>query len=325
MSIKDDVLAELEKNRGTHISGSELAVRLGVSRNAVWKSIKQLEKQGYDIEAVTNKGYCLLVSNDILSRQSIEKYLEVKNVIIETYDSVGSTNSILREKADEEAPEWTVVIANEQTKGRGRMGRFFYSPKDTGIYMSILLRPKISAYKSINITTCAAVAVARALETDTEIKAGIKWVNDIYVGDKKVCGILTEATTDIEDGTLKYVILGIGINIFPPEEDFPVDIKNIASSVFDRNIGDKDYRASIVAGIINNLSKLYSDIEKASFYEEYKKRSFLLGKEVYIIKKDGNEEVLAVDLDKDFGLIVQKKDGSRQHLNSGEVSVRKIT
>lgn len=324
MSIKEDVLAELEKNKGVHISGSELAIRLGVSRNAVWKSIKQLEKQGYEIEAVTNKGYCLLVSNDILSRQSIEKYLKVENITIETYDSVGSTNSILREKADEDAPEWTVIIANEQTKGRGRMGRFFYSPKDTGIYMSVLLRPKISAYKSINITTCAAVAVARAIENDTEIKADIKWVNDIYVGDKKVCGILTEATTDIEDGTLKYVILGIGINVFPPEEEFPEEIKSIATSVFDKKITDRDYKAGIVAGIINNLSELYRDIESASFYDEYKERSFILGKKIYIIRKDGNEEALAVGLDKEFGLIVEKKDGTRQHLNSGEVSVRKI-
>ena len=139
---------------------------------------------------------------------------------IKTYKTLESTNSLLKLDAEAEAPTGTIVISEEQTKGRGRMGRSFYSPGNTGIYMSILLRPKISAYESLSITTCAAVAVAEAIEMNSNKKAEIKWVNDIFVNNKKVCGILTEASLDLENGGLRYAILGIGINVFAPRKAF---------------------------------------------------------------------------------------------------------
>ena len=280
----------MEKNKGKHISGEELAESLNVSRNSVWKAIKQLEKQGYSIVAVTNKGYCLLNSNEILSKQSIEKYLHSENVQIEIFKTVTSTNSLMKEKAESGAKEWTVIVADEQTLGRGRMGRSFYSPPNTGIYMSVLLRPALPANQSIYITTCAAVAVAKAIEINTGVEAKIKWVNDIFIENKKVCGILTEGTTDIENGELKYVVLGIGINVFPPEELFPTEIKDVATSIFEKDMHDKDYRSKIIADIINDLMEMYPELPQKKFFDDYKKRSFILGEKINIIRKNSSEE-----------------------------------
>ena len=185
MSVKDEVLKELENNKGDYISGGQLADNLGVSRNSVWKAIKALEKSGYEINAIPNKGYCLAEKNDILSSYSIKQHLKNPHLDISVFSSVTSTNTILKEMAEQGAKEGTVIIAEEQTAGRGRTGKQFYSPKGTGIYISILLRPDIPAEESLFLTTSAAVATARAIEDVSDKRALIKWVNDIYLEDKK--------------------------------------------------------------------------------------------------------------------------------------------
>ena len=212
MSVKDEVLKELENNKGDYISGGQLADNLGVSRNSVWKAIKALEKSGYEINAIPNKGYCLAEKNDILSSYSIKQHLKNPHLDISVFSSVTSTNTILKEMAEQGAKEGTVIIAEEQTAGRGRTGKQFYSPKGTGIYISILLRPDIPAEESLFLTTSAAVATARAIEDVSDKRALIKWVNDIYLEDKKTCGILTEGAFNVETGKLDYAIVGIGIN-----------------------------------------------------------------------------------------------------------------
>ena len=185
MSVKDEVLKELENNKGDYISGGQLADNLGVSRNSVWKAIKALEKSGYEINAIPNKGYCLAEKNDILSSYSIKQHLKNPHLDISVFSSVTSTNTILKEMAEQGAKEGTVIIAEEQTAGRGRTGKQFYSPKGTGIYISILLRPDKPAEESLFLTTSAAVATARAIEDVSDKRALIKWVNDIYLEDKK--------------------------------------------------------------------------------------------------------------------------------------------
>ena len=197
MSVKDEVLKELENNKGDYISGGQLADNLGVSRNSVWKAIKALEKSGYEINAIPNKGYCLAEKNDILSSYSIKQHLKNPHLDISVFSSVTSTNTILKEMAEQGAKEGTVIIAEEQTAGRGRTGKQFYSPKGTGIYISILLRPDIPAEESLFLTTSAAVATARAIEDVSDKRALIKWVNDIYLEDKKTCGILTEGAFNV--------------------------------------------------------------------------------------------------------------------------------
>ncbi len=326
MSVKSHVLAVLEENKGKNVSGSKLADELSISRNAVWKAIKALQEEGYTINAVTNKGYCLSDQNDILSEHSIRPYLSdrTKDLRIEVHKSVTSTNSLLKELAASGEAEGKVLIAEEQSCGRGRMGRSFYSPEKTGIYMSILLRPNVTVDDSLFITTAAAVAVARSIEKITASSSTIKWVNDIYCNDKKVCGILTEAGIDFEGGGLEYAVLGIGINVGSPQGGFPDELKTIAAGIFDTNVYESDVRSKLIAEVLNSFFDYYDNLHGKTFLEEYRNRSFLLGKEVNIITGKEIQQGLAYDIDDKARLLVKMPDGEIKVLSSGEVSVRPI-
>ncbi len=326
MKIKDQVLKLLEENKGSALSGEAIAKSLSVSRNAVWKSIKLLKQEGYSISATTNRGYCLEIDNDILSKQSIEGHLSKlsRHCSITVYKSLPSTNSLLKAMAAEGAPEGSVIISEEQTAGRGRLGRSFYSPTGTGIYMSILLIPKFSIHKALFITTAAAVAVARAIEkVFPQKEARIKWVNDIYCDNKKVCGILTESSLDFEGGSFEYAILGIGINVTSPKEDFPEELKNIATSLCSTDSYTSGARSLLAAEILNSFYELYEHLEDESLLREYKSRSLLIGEKITILSREGSIPALALDIDEEFRLKVQLEDGSIKALNSGEVSIRK--
>ena len=322
MDLKHQVLKILESNRGCYINGARLADELYVTRSAVWKAIKALQKDNYRIEAIPNRGYRLLPDNDIVSAESISPYLKpsATHYQLEVRHSVGSTNTIAKEMAAKGAKEGTVIIALEQTHGRGRMGRSFYSPKGSGIYLSVILRPKLSIEDSLLITTCAAVAVARAIETVAAVEAQIKWVNDIYLAGKKVCGILTEASLDFESGGLEFAVVGIGINIAATA--FPDDIKDIAGSIFTEKPKDKPVSSMLVAEILNNISEMTSAITDKKYLDEYRKRSFLIGKDIYVIKGSQTINAKAVDIDDQARLVVEYEDYTKEALNSGEVSVR---
>lgn len=325
MNIKDKTLTFLENNKGNYISGAKLAEELSVSRNSIWKSIKSLQEDGYNICAVTNKGYCLSLDTDILSSQSISKYLskDSDDFNITVYKTLPSTNSAIKDLAIKGYKEGTVIIAEEQTEGRGRFGRKFYSPKGTGIYMSILLRPQISASESFLITTAAAVAVSSAIEAVSGKEAKIKWVNDIYCDNKKVCGILTEASLDLESGGLEYAVLGIGINVKTPEMGFPEEIKDIASEIFDNETFDlKDIRSKLVAEVLEGFWNYYKNIEQKTFLVAYKTRSLLIDKEVFITSRNFSKKAIVLDIDDECRLKVRMEDGSIQFLSSGEVSVK---
>lgn len=321
MSVKDEVLKQLEQHKGEYISGGELALTLNVSRNAIWKSIKNLEKSGYKINAIPNKGYRLATQNDILSCQSIEKYLNC-NLNIEVYKSVSSTNTVLKEMATHGAPHGTVIIAEEQTDGKGRMGKKFYSPAGTGIYLSILLRPDIPAEESLFLTTSAAVATSRAIEDVSDNKAQIKWVNDIYISGKKVCGILTEAAFNIETGKLDYAIVGIGINICFPENGFPEDVKDIATAVFHKADNSTNKRSILIANLLNYFMDYYNNFADKKYVEEYIERSMIIGKEITVINGNFTMDATALEIDDACRLKVRFKDGTEQWLNSGEVSTK---
>ena len=225
MALKDQVLTLLEQYKGSYLSGEEMAEQLGVSRNSVWKAIKQLQTEGHQITGVNRLGYTLDSRNNVLSAPGIQKYLKDPALQITVQSSVTSTNTLLKQAAENGAPEGTVLVAEEQTAGRGRLGRSFYSPAGTGVYFSLVLRPAFSAAESSLITTCAAVAAAGAMEEISGHPTQIKWVNDIYTAGRKVCGILTEAAIDMESGGLQYAVLGIGINLLKPENDFPEEYR----------------------------------------------------------------------------------------------------
>lgn len=231
ISLKDKILEELERNSDVYISGQTLADRFGVSRNAVWKTINQIKEEGCKVASVNNKGYRLISKNDSLSADKILDNMSDASLKLElkVFNSIDSTNNEAKRMTADGFRGNALIVANEQTKGRGRLGRSFYSPKNTGIYMSFLFSTNAKLSGAVLVTTAAAVAVVRAIESLTNIRPMIKWVNDIYIGNKKVCGILTEAVTDVETGSMQSIIIGIGVNI--STEDFPDDIAHTATSL----------------------------------------------------------------------------------------------
>ncbi|QQK08824.1 biotin--[acetyl-CoA-carboxylase] ligase [Miniphocaeibacter halophilus] len=323
MTVKENVLLFLENNKGKFISGNLLANKLDVSRNAIWKAINSLREEGYEIDSVKNKGYCLLEENFILSKQSIGRYLNTYNLDIEVNKTLDSTNDFLKKYAKKNSKEGKIIIAEEQTQGKGRLGKSFYSPANSGIYLSILLKPNLHASQALYITTCAAVAVSKAIDKISGENSQIKWVNDIFLNNKKVCGILTEASFDLEGGSMDYAILGIGLNLTRPSDDFPEDIRDIAGYIFHNDNLPKDYKNKVIAEIINNFFEYYPTIENKEFLKDYKKRSLILNKPIYIFRGAKTEEATALDIDNEFRLKVLKKNGEIEYLSSGEVSIRK--
>lgn len=323
MAIREAVLRELEAHRGEYLSGESLAGRLFVSRNAVWKAIRALREEGYPIDARPNCGYALSSGCRILSAPSVMRYLRAPGVRVQVHGEVSSTNALVRQAAEAGEPEGLLLIASSQTAGRGRRGRSFYSPEGSGLYMSALLRPQLAAQDAVLMTTLAAVAVAEAVEAACGRPAGIKWVNDVYLDGKKVCGILTEASLDCESGALAYAVVGIGINLALPAGGVPEELRAVMGAVFTDGQPEGDAGSRLAAEVWNRFFAAYRRLPDTSFLADYRKRSFLLGQEIEVLRPSGPVPALAVGIDAHAGLVVHYADGAEETLASGEVSVRK--
>lgn len=261
-----------------------------------------------------------------LSTEAIKDLLINKqfyNIIVE--EVVDSTNDIVKDKAELGHNEGLVIISRKQTKGRGRLGRSFYSPSDTGIYMSVLFKPNLDTDKVTLFTTATALAVCKAIRKVTCYDASIKWVNDILMDNKKVCGILTEGKADLSNNKMEYIVVGIGINVEEPKEGFPDDIVDIATSVInnDRKNKDENLVNKLVANILDNLYFYYNDMNLNEEFIRYEYISFssTLGKEINIINGDEVEAARAIGIAENIGLIVKNEKGIRT-LYSGEISIR---
>ena len=323
MAVKNQVLELFESNKGIYFSGEELAQKLSVSRAAVWKAVKVLQADGYSIDAVPNKGYCLSEKTDILSPQGIQKYLlpVCKDVDVQVLPVVSSTMTVMRERAVAGAPEGCIVIANEQTEGRGRRGRSFASPCSSGIYMSLLLRPvHYTSEQAIRITTIAAVAMCETIEEVSDETAQIKWVNDIFIRDKKICGILTEASIDMESGSLEYAIMGIGINVYSPQGGFPAELERIAGALYDTP--QSDLKNRLAAGFINHFMTYYAELDRTDYTEAYRERSMAIGRQVNVLSGTQTRRALVLGIDDDCQLLVRYEDGTEATLSSGEISIK---
>ena len=324
MSLKEKVLLLLKKREGEFLSGQEIALQLEVTRAGVWKAIKALQEEGYPIEAVTNRGYALQSMPDILSAVGIEQELseDSKQLHIQVEKVLDSTNTRLKQMVTEGETRDMVLLAEEQTGGRGRFGRVFFSPQGTGLYMSFLLHPRLHYSEGELLTTAAAVAVAKALEKISGEEAQIKWVNDVWVGGRKVSGILTEASTSLESGQLEYAIIGIGINVKEPVDGFPEELKDIARSVFPNTIKKENLRNQLAGEIINQFMAYYKELRKKEFFKEYKERSFVIGKEISVLRAGTTRKARALEIDDHCHLKVQYEDGTIEYLSSGEISIR---
>ena len=318
MSLKNKVLAVLEENKGKSISGNNIAESVGMTRSAVWKAVKQLRSEGYTILAATNKGYCLTEDNDLLSEQAIAQNLKTREIgrSIDVFKTIDSTNNFAKSLAQLNSEHGKTIIAEVQTQGKGRMGRSFHSPLGLGVYMSIILRPKLSVEHSLLITSCAAVAVAEAIEKVTGLDCKIKWVNDIYVGEKKLCGILTEAAVNVEQGGLDYAVVGIGLNV--NNTTFPKPISDTATSIY-METGEKFSKSLLTAEILNSLEAHLDNIRDKNFIEEYRSRSNLIGRRIEITQNDNVTQAECIGIDEICRLLVRYDNGEEKALMSGTI------
>ncbi|MGL5042547.1 MAG: biotin--[acetyl-CoA-carboxylase] ligase [Culicoidibacterales bacterium] len=318
MKTKDKILEILISTDSNYISGEEIATKLGLSRNAVWKQIQTLKSEGYDIISHTPKGYLLNKNTNKLCPHLIalktNKQLDFSDIHI--FDTLASTNQTAKEMAVANAKTNSLIIANTQTAGKGKMGKHFFSPSDTGIYMSFIIRPNITIYESTLLTAATAVAVTQAIENTCKLSPKIKWVNDIYINGKKACGILTEAATDFENGIVDYIIIGIGINCYT--KLFPPSLLQSATSLFTTNTLIHPTRNDLIAEIFTNLAAILTTFPHGNFIQTYKEKSFLTNK---IVTLADNTEVLVLGIDDDCRLIIKHSSGQISHLHSGDIQL----
>jgi BirA family biotin operon repressor/biotin-[acetyl-CoA-carboxylase] ligase len=323
-----EMLAILQKASGNYVSGEYLSQCLGITRAAIWKRMAVLKKEGFVIEASTRKGYRLCEQTRPYGRLSVQQGLVTRSFgrELKFLETVDSTNNYLKQMAYEGAPEGTVVLADEQTAGRGRLGRSFLSSPGKGIWMSLLLRPELHPSQVHSLTLAASVAVARVLEPLNIPGCGIKWPNDILIGGKKVCGILTEMSAEMD--RVAWVIIGIGLNVNHTAQDFPEDLKELATSLYlSRGIDEFLERSSLAANMINQLEEIYLNyLEKGSSWvvEQWKKYNLTLGKRVRLISTAGEMVGCAEDLLPDGRLILVDDSRQRHEVLSGEISLREL-
>ncbi len=294
--------------------GEQLAEELGVTRAAVWKTIRSLEKDGYAIDAAPNRGYRLLPSG-IADSVGINRYL-TSEWEVEALKETDSTNNVAKARAAEGRTNYAVV-AQSQTAGRGRINRSFCSPRAKGLYLSAVIRPRLTVADCGRITAYAAIATARAVEKLSGAEVSVKWVNDLQINGKKICGILTEGGVGMEGGTLDYAVIGIGVNVL--SSTLPPDVAQVATSVEDETGKRMDVNA-LAAEILNGLSALESEITKPSFIEEYRRRSSVLGKTVLV---NGEYEATVSGINDDCSLTLDV-GGQAVTFSAGEVSVKTV-
>ena len=318
-------ILELLRRQEGFLSGEDIGRELSITRAAVWKGIKKLREEGYEIEAVTNRGYRLTNPETMYNKRELEQGLKTKTMgqSIYFYEETDTTNNRARELALEGAPEGTLVVAEKQTAGRGRRGKVWESPLGTGIWMSLVLRPQIAPAEASVLTLLCGLATAEAIEAETGLSAGIKWPNDILINGKKAVGILTEM--DCEMSEVHFVIPGIGINV--NTASFPPEIAEIATSLY-LECGKTVSRRLLVHKVLERLEEHYETFLRtgsfAAMLEDYRKHCITLGKEVHVL---GREPFFAeaLDITPEGELLVRRADnGKEEVVFSGEVSIRGV-
>lgn len=315
--MDDKILNIFRSSNGEFISGEEISEKLKVSRAAVWKHIDKLRKEGYEITGEPHVGYRLLSAPDKLIPEEISHKLGTKIIgrKIYSYETTDSTNDVAHRLAQSGALEGTAVFSEGQSKGRGRMGRHWVSPKGKGIYFSFILRPDVSPAEAPKITLMSAVAVARAIRKITHLGALIKWPNDILINERKVCGILTEMSAEVN--TVRYIVLGIGINVNTGKGDLPKEATSLKYEA-----GEEIPRVELAQEILRELERQYHIYKEKGFkkiIDEWKGLSHTLGEEVKIVCQNRKIEGTAVDLDSSGALVVRLDTGFTDHITAGDV------
>ncbi len=320
MTTKSRLLSLLEQSRGSFVSGQDAATQLHVSRAAVWKAVQALRAAGLPVEAMPGSGYRLGPDSDFLSPESLRTFLPA-DTPLQLLAETTSTNLVAKQWAMQDAAHGSLVVALCQTSGRGRLGRGFESPAG-GIYMSVVLRPRGEMQATACITAAVAVAVCRAVESLCGIQLSIKWVNDLFFQGKKCCGILTEAASGLETGSLDYMVVGIGLNYTITQAAFSPAVQDIVTSLYPQG-GAPVPRAQLCAEIHAQLLAQFETLATGTFLEEYRRRSLVLDRPVTVLAA-APYTATAVEIDDAARLVVQTPDGARHTLSSGEISVRML-
>lgn len=321
---REKVYALLRQHLGEFFSGEELSRQLGITRAAVWKAIDSLRRDGYTIEARKSQGYRLVAAPDALVEREIRRYLppDLSCPELRCLQEVDSTNSYLKREALKGAPHGTIAVADCQTAGRGRMSRRFQSPPDCGVYLSVLLRPKLMPAELMGATGMAAVAVCDAVEKAAGVRPQIKWTNDLILHNRKLGGILTEMALEGETGQTEFLVIGAGINVRQGADTFPPEVAEIATSLAAE--GYEASRPALAAALMEAFYRLGEDLggDISPWVAAYRRDCVTLGKEVRLLWTEGQERARALDVDGQFGLVVRREDGSETTVRTGEVSVR---
>ena len=322
--MKTEILRYLKEADG-YISGQELCERFQGCRTAVWKVVRQLEAEGYEIEAVRNRGYRLKTAGDILSQAEILSSIRGSWAGREILylDEVDSTNTAAKKAAENGAVHGTLVVSERQTGGKGRRGRAWDSPRGTGIFMTLILRPNMAPVHASMLTLVAALVVADGIRECTGAESLIKWPNDIVMSGKKVCGILTEMSADPD--CINYVAVGIGINV--NMEEFPEEIRGVAASIFTET-GKKTKRSLLISAVMAAFERYYEVFMKTTdmsgLLEDYNGKLANCGRTVRVLDPAGEYSGTAIGIDREGELLVEMEDTTVRRVLSGEVSVRGI-
>lgn len=320
-TVRSRLLELLEQNKGKILSGERIAEELSCTRAAVWKAVRSLREEGYEIEAGSNRGYMLSENSNLLAEEGIRPLLNKQEVYLQVCPEVDSTNRAAKEAAvSGKAHHGSAVLAQEQNSGRGRKGRGFYSPKDSGLYLSVILEPKGSLRENLILTAQAAAAVHKAVKEVTGISLDIKWVNDLYYHGKKVCGILTEAVTDFESGEIQFAVVGIGLNLYEPENGFPSELDGIAGALYkNREEAEGINRNWLAAAVINSLLK---ETQELKMPPEYIQHNLVPGHRIQILDGQQTRFADALEICQDGRLKIREEDGTETLLCYGEVSLK---
>lgn len=322
--VRDDVLRALEEHRGECVSGGTLARELGVSRTAVWKAVTSLREMGFPIDSAAGEGYRLDAASDALSEAGIRMELRTQTLAQQlcVLPIVDSTNNYIKARAAD-LPDGFAAVADCQSAGRGRLGRAFLSPSGSGVYISILLRPAVPLDRIHLITAATAVAACDAIREIADFAPEIKWVNDVLMHGRKLCGILTEASVEAETGALAYVIVGIGFNVRTPAGGLPAEIRDIAGCL-------EDYaphpvrRNALTAAFFNHLEETCGLIERGqteTLLARYRAQMHFFGQPITVIRGDTRTEAVAVGIDEN-GYLMIEQNGRQSSLVAGEISIR---
>lgn len=323
--MKRKLLKFLKENKGAFISGEEIASELGVSRTSIWKIIKQMKEEGYKIDSAPRKGYKLILDEDIINDQELNLELagSMYHNKIHYFEEINSTSTYAKEIATKGCESGTLIISELQLDGRGRLGRNWESPKGSGIWMSLVLKPDLAPTKASKITQITAAAVVLAINKIYKLDAKIKWPNDVVVDGKKICGILTEMNAELNH--INYVVVGIGVNV--NAENFPSDLEEKATSIA-RITSEKSNRIPLIGQILKSFETLYikylEDYDFTEILEINKKCSATIGKEVVVTRRNDVVKGFAYDLNDEGELLIRKEDDKIETVYYGEVSVRGI-